>query len=94
VIDQLVQPGATYRYRLVWSLPCQPASNIINITLPPDPSPPVAPARVTATGVSRGQINLRWNPMGKGDTGYSIQRSDDGGNDGCKRNKYFHRDGF
>lgn len=72
--DTTAAPGTAYQYRVsafndaTTSAP----SNVAGAT-----TVPVAPAGLTATAVSSGQINLSWGNVA-GETGFRIERSTDG----------------
>jgi len=77
--DRTVRPGVTYTYR-VWPRGFRDgASNTDTATTPNYTGTPSAPSSLSATGVSRTQINLRWRDNSQGETGFEIQRSLDGG---------------
>ena len=47
-------------------------------TTAPPPPPPSAPSGLTATAVSKSQINLKWTDTSSNEDGYKIERSADG----------------
>ena len=47
---------------------------------PPPPTPPATPTGFTAMGVSASVINLNWTDAANNETGYRVERSDDGAN--------------
>jgi Calcineurin-like phosphoesterase/Bacterial Ig domain/Purple acid Phosphatase, N-terminal domain len=51
------------------------SSAAVNITVTPAPPPPAAPTGLTATAVSKSQINLTWTDNASDETGFEIQRS-------------------
>jgi subtilisin family serine protease len=53
--------------------------NISKMFLPPPP-PPTAPSGLTATAVSKSQINLAWTDNSDNEAGFKIERSTDGSN--------------
>jgi len=48
--------------------------------IPPPPTPPATPTVFTATGESASMINLSWTDAAYNETGYRVERSDDGVN--------------
>ncbi len=53
-------------------------SNVDNATTLPPPPPPADPTGLSATAVSESQIDLAWSHSGNDETGFRVERSDDG----------------
>ena len=54
-------------------------SNVAEATTPPPPPPPTAPAGLTASAVSRSQIDLAWALDGSNEDGFNIERCEGAG---------------
>jgi hypothetical protein len=51
------------------------SSAVVNITVNPGVPPPAAPSGLTATAVSKTQVNLTWTDNAGNETGFQIERS-------------------
>ncbi len=71
--------GTTYRYRVAHEFDRSTTSAIIEASTKASTGTPNAPDGLTAGGVARGQINLRWNDRSDNETGFVVQRAPGGG---------------
>lgn len=76
--DPSLTPNTRYFYRIraVNASGAGPFSTVADATTPD--APPAAPARLTATAVSFGQIDLQWADLSGNEAGFQLERSPDG----------------
>jgi len=77
--DTTVSPQTTYWYRVfAYNAAGDSApSNVAMVTTPAET--PAAPTNLVATAVSSTQVNLTWTDNATNETGFYVERSDDGG---------------
>lgn len=70
----------TYRVRATNSAGASAYSNLATASTPAAPTapPPAAPTALTATAVSASQIDLAWTDASDNETGFEVERSNDG----------------
>jgi titin len=68
----------SYRVRAFNNAGSSGYSNVASATAAALGAPPVAPANLAATPVSKSQINLAWSDLANNETGFKIERSLDG----------------
>jgi hypothetical protein len=79
--DTAAQPSTSYWYRVRAISGAGPSnwSNVASVTTPaPPPSLPAAPSGLSATAVSKSQIQLTWTDNAGNETGFAIERSTNG----------------
>ena len=79
-VDSTAANGTTYYYVVSAVNSIGESVNSSEVSATPQPAPPVpaAPTGLTATAVSRSQINLSWTDNSNDETGFKIERSRDG----------------
>ena len=76
-VDHIGGPYGTIYYQVRAYSACGDSapSNVVSIYVPP---PPAAPSNLTATGISRGQIDLAWQDNADNEGGFYLEESTDG----------------
>ncbi len=77
-VDRSITPGQYYRYRVV-SFNAAGSRNSNIVTVRAGNPPPNAPSNLTATPMSGPMVRLSWSDNATNETGFEIQRSDNGG---------------
>lgn len=80
-VDTGLSAETTYDYRVIATngAMSSEASNVVSATTDPEPVlPPSDPNGLAATALSESQIDLTWNDNSANETGFEIERSDDG----------------
>ncbi|MFW5752843.1 MAG: fibronectin type III domain-containing protein, partial [Planctomycetota bacterium] len=70
---------AHYRVRATSWVETFTTSAATTVSVPAVSGAPAAPVGLTATGVARNQINLHWDDLARSETGFTVERSTDGG---------------
>ena len=78
--DWGLHPATTYRYHVALAAgQSMYGSNEVTATTNPDHAIPGAPHSLTATPVSRRQINLSWSDASNNETGFELERDEGAG---------------
>ena len=79
--DATVTAETGYEYRVVAfnAVGTSPASNVVAVTTPSDPSHVDAPAGLAAGAVAHNRVSLSWIDNSDNETGFRIERAADGG---------------
>ena len=81
-VDTTVTAGMTYTYQVAAfnGVGSSAFSNTATLTISGPPAPPAAPSGLTAEQLVAGQVNLAWVDNANNETGFAIERSQDGVN--------------